>query len=80
MQREITLELELRACSVCNRPKQSGEFMAGEWLLVAPVYTPELSRDGIYFPGGADWFDMRNQKTITLTKFTALIPNDVGDT
>jgi alpha-glucosidase (family GH31 glycosyl hydrolase) len=32
------------------------QFMSGEWLLVAPVYTPSDERDSIYFPAGT-WID-----------------------
>ena len=38
----------------------SYEFMSGEWLLAAPVYTQgAVTRDGIYLPGGAGqiWLD-----------------------
>ncbi|MBE0637910.1 MAG: DUF4968 domain-containing protein [Bacteroidales bacterium] len=32
------------------------QFMSGEWLLVAPVFKPQLIRDSIYFPAGK-WID-----------------------
>jgi hypothetical protein len=32
------------------------QFMSGEWMLVAPVYTGSFSRDSIYFPEGK-WID-----------------------
>ena len=32
------------------------QFMSGEWMLVAPVYTSAYERDSIYFPEG-QWID-----------------------
>lgn len=32
------------------------QFMSGEWMMVAPVYTRKNVRDSIYFPAG-EWYD-----------------------
>jgi alpha-glucosidase (family GH31 glycosyl hydrolase) len=32
------------------------QFMSGEWMLVAPIYASQYSRDSIYFPDGK-WID-----------------------
>lgn len=32
------------------------QFMSGEWMMVAPVYTSQYERDSIYFPAGK-WID-----------------------
>lgn len=32
------------------------QFMSGEWMLVAPVYTRRNTREHIYFPAG-EWYD-----------------------
>ncbi|MEN8224023.1 MAG: TIM-barrel domain-containing protein [Bacteroidota bacterium] len=39
----------------CDKTTQY-QFMSGEWMLVAPVYTSQYSRDSIYFPEGK-WID-----------------------
>ncbi|MDT8393959.1 MAG: glycoside hydrolase family 31 protein [Bacteroidales bacterium] len=38
------------------------QFMSGEWMLVAPVYTSQFQRDSIYFPEGR-WIDYWNGDT-----------------
>ena len=32
------------------------QFMSGEWLMIAPVYTRKNVREHIYFPDG-EWYD-----------------------
>ena len=39
------------------------QFMSGEWLMIAPVYTRRKERKDIYFPAGI-WYDFWNDKTI----------------
>ncbi len=42
------------------KPHAGYQFMSGEWLMVAPVYTSKkwsTVRDSIYFPRGAEWYD-----------------------
>ena len=38
------------------------QFMSGEWMMVAPVYTRKNVRDSIYFPAG-EWYDYWTGKT-----------------
>lgn len=39
------------------------QFMSGEWLMVAPVYTRRKERKDIYFPAGT-WYDFWSDKAI----------------
>ena len=39
------------------------QFMSGEWLMIAPVYTRRKERKDIYFPAGT-WYDFWSDKTI----------------
>jgi len=48
--------LEFPEDSVVKDATTRYQFMSGEWMLVAPVYTASTTRDSIYFPEGR-WFD-----------------------
>mmetsp|Transcript_24891 Transcript_24891/g.51444 ORF Transcript_24891/g.51444 Transcript_24891/m.51444 type:complete len:386 (-) Transcript_24891:217-1374(-) len=61
----MALEFPSDTALYVNSTGSAQQFMAGEWLLVAPVYSPELKRDGIYFPSGADWFDWWSGELMT---------------
>lgn len=57
--------LEFPDDTVTRGTQTQYQFMSGEWLLVAPVYTKKAwgtVRDSIYFAKGAKWFDYWNGK------------------
>ena len=59
---------------------QDNEFLIGDSLLVAPVYTAGATTRTLYLPSGDDWYDERNDQryaggqTVTVTAPLSEIP------
>ena len=52
------------------------QFMSGEWMLVAPVYTAANERDSIYFPEG-NWIDYWDGSVYGGSQFLNEYPADI---
>ena len=50
--RPLFLEFPNEESLYTNSTATAFEFLAGEWLLAAPVYDDRVTRDGIYLPLG----------------------------